>query len=123
MSCTFLVVYPCGALHVYARSRARGYRYLGNNDGKLFNDPIYILAKVINAVMSSAADAECGSLYINASDAVHFIIILWGLEHQHRPVPIKTDNSTADGIMNRTMKRKRSEAFDMKHWWLVDCVE
>ena len=22
--------------------------------------------------------------------------------------------------MNRTIKRKRSKAFDMRHWWLVD---
>ena len=41
-----------------ARSRAAGYHYLGNYDGKLFNGPIYVLAKVIKAVMSSAVEAE-----------------------------------------------------------------
>ena len=35
-------------------------------------------------------------------------------------IPLQTDNSTANGIMNRTIKRKRSKAFDMRHWWLVD---
>ena len=25
--------------------------------------------------------------------------------------------------MNKTIKRKRSKAFDMRHWWLVDRVE
>ena len=103
-------------VHPKARSRAGGYHYLGNFDGKLFNGPIYILAKVIKAVMSSAADAECGSLYINASDAVSFIITLWELGHPQKPVPIQTDNSTAYGIMNKTIKRKRSKAFDMRHW-------
>ena len=49
-----------------ARSRAAGYHYLENKDGKLFNRPIYVLAKIIKAVMSSAAEAECGRLYINA---------------------------------------------------------
>ena len=44
-------------VHTKARSCAGGYHYLGKIDGKLFNGPIYILAKVIKAVMSSAADA------------------------------------------------------------------
>ena len=70
-------------VHPKARSRAGGYRYLGNIDGKLFNGPIYILAKVIKAVMASVADVECGSLYINASDAVPFIITLWELRHHN----------------------------------------
>ena len=35
-----------------ARSRAVGYHYLGNYDGKLFNEPIYVLAKVIKSVMT-----------------------------------------------------------------------
>ena len=43
-----------------ARNRVAGYHYLGNKDGKLFNGPIYILAKVIKAVTASAAEAECG---------------------------------------------------------------
>ena len=49
-----------------ARSRAGEYYFLGDYDGKLFNGPIYILAKIIKAVMPSAAEIECGSLYINA---------------------------------------------------------
>ena len=106
-----------------ARSRAGGYHFLGNFDGKLFNGPIYILAKIIRAVMSSAAEAECGSLYMNAQHAVPHITTLEELGHKQRPVPIKTDNSTANGIMNKTIKRKRSKAFDMRFWWLVDRCE
>ena len=48
--------------HKNARSRAGGFHFLGNYNGKLFNGPIYILAKIIKAVMSSAAEEECGSL-------------------------------------------------------------
>jgi hypothetical protein len=44
-----------------SRSQASGYHYyLGNLDGKLFNGAIFILAKIIKAVMQSAAEAECG---------------------------------------------------------------
>jgi hypothetical protein len=45
-----------------SRSRASGYHYLGNLDGKLFNGTIFILAKIIKSVMQSAAEAECGGL-------------------------------------------------------------
>jgi hypothetical protein len=48
-----------------ARSRAAGYFYLGTKDNQLFNGPIYILTKLILAVMSSAAEAECGGLYLS----------------------------------------------------------
>ena len=43
--------------------REAGYFYLGNKDGKLFNGPILLLAKLIKAVMTSAAESECGGLY------------------------------------------------------------
>lgn len=107
-----------------ARSRAGGYHFLGNLDGKLFNGPIYIyiyiLAKIIRAVMASAAEAECGSLFMNTQNAIPHITTSEELGHKQHSVPIKTDNSTANGIMNKTIKQKRSKAFDMKFWWLVD---
>ena len=39
-------------------------------DGLLFNGAICILAKVIKAVIQSAAEAESGALYMNAKEAV-----------------------------------------------------
>ena len=66
----------CDAAYLVAsksRSRASGYHYLGNYDGKLFNGPIYVLAKVIKTVMSSAAEAESESLFLNAGEAVQYI--------------------------------------------------
>ena len=54
-------------------SRAAGNNYLGNYDGKLFNGPIYVLAKVIKAVMSSAVESESESLLLNAGEAVQYI--------------------------------------------------
>ena len=49
-----------------SRSRAGGYHYIGNKDKKQFNGSVYVLAKIINAVMGSAAEAEVGGLYMNA---------------------------------------------------------
>ena len=33
---------------------------------------------------------------------------------------MKIDNSTADGIINQTVKLKREKSFTMQFWWLVD---
>ena len=39
------------------------------------------------------------------------------------PSPLKTDNSTATGIINNTIKQKRSKAIDMRFYWLRDRVK
>ena len=51
-----------------ARSRAAGYKYLGNDmkNKQIINGPISIIAKIIKGVMASAAEAEIGALYMNA---------------------------------------------------------
>jgi hypothetical protein len=103
-----------------ARSRMGGYHYLGNKDGKLFNAPIHVLAKVIKNVVASAAEAEVAGLFINAQDAVPERTTLIELGHPQPATPIRTDNSTANGIINGTIKQKRSKAIDMRFYWLKD---
>ena len=74
----------CDAAYLVA-SKARiisvGYHYLGNYDGKLFNGPIYVIAKVIKSVMSSATEAESEPLFLNAGEAVQYIKTLEELGH------------------------------------------
>ena len=86
-----------------SRSRPAGYHYIGNRDGKLFNGPIYIISKVIKSVMTSAAEAEYRRLFINTQDTVPLIITLLELGHPQSVIPLKTDNSIAEGIMNQTI--------------------
>ena len=106
-----------------SRSRAGGYHFLGNFDGKLFNGPIFVLATIIKAVMASAAEAEVGSLFMNAQQAIPYIVTLEELGHPQKQVPLITDNSTATGFLNGTIKKKRSKAFDMRFEWLIDRVQ
>jgi hypothetical protein len=73
--------------------------------------------------MQSAAEAECGGLYMNAKEAVPMRITLEELDHPQPATPIRTDNSTADGIMNKTVKQKQSKSMDMRFYWLQDQVE
>ena len=43
--------------------------------------------------------------------------------HPQQATPLKTDNSTATGIANKTIKQKRSKAIDMRFYWLCDRVQ
>ena len=43
--------------------------------------------------------------------------------HAQEPTSIKTDNSTAEGFFNKTIKPKRSKAFDMKFHWMKDRIQ
>ena len=104
-----------------ARSRAGGHYFLSEN----VNDPndngaVHTVAKIIKAVMSSAAEAELGGLFINAKTAVPIRKTLEELGHKQPPTPIQTDNSTANGVVNNEIQPKATKAMDMRFYWLKD---
>eukprot|EP00804_Cyclotella_cryptica_P005837 CCRYP_000123-RA/>CCRYP_000123-RA protein AED:0.35 eAED:0.34 QI:0/0/0/1/0/0/3/0/533 len=84
------------------------------------NGAIHTVAEIIKAVMSSAAEAELGALYINACKAVEERQILEEMGHPQPPTPIQTDNSTAEGIINARVQPKHTKAMDMRYHWLRD---
>jgi alpha-L-fucosidase len=54
-----------------SKSRAGGFFYMGSdtkNDKKLTHGAILIVSKVLKHVMSSAAEAEIGAVFINAKE-------------------------------------------------------
>ena len=57
-------------------------------------------------MVASAAEAEVGALFINAQLAAPMRTTLEELGHQQPPTPMKTDNTTANGIINDTVKQK-----------------
>ena len=102
-----------------ARSRAGGHFFLSNNDEiPPNNGSILNVAQIIKAVMSSAAEAELGALYINAREAVHIRNILEEMGHPQPPTPIQVDNSTAEGVVNNKVQPKRMKTMDMRFHWL-----
>ena len=82
-----------------------------------------ILAKAIKHVVASAAEAETAALLMNAKEALPLRITLTELGHPQPPTPMKTDNTTAQGIINGTLKQQQSKAIDMRFYWLKDRVE
>jgi hypothetical protein len=107
-----------------ARSRAGGYHFLGDGDttSTFTNAPIHVLVKIMRNVLSSAAEAEVGAAFLNAQDACPFRQILIDLGHPQPATPLQTDNATCEGILNDTIKQKRSKAIDMRFYWLQDRV-
>lgn len=104
-----------------ARSRAAGYQYLGNKYPPA-NGAINVLCHIMREVVSSAAEAELGALFYNGKEACPIRTALEELGHPQPATPIITDNSTATGIANETVKQKRSKAVDMRFYWIRDRV-
>ncbi len=104
-----------------SRSRAGGHFYLSNDiQNPPNNGAILTIVQVIDAVMSSAAEAEMGALFINAKEAVHMRRILSKMGHSQPRTPIQMDNSTAEGVINSRFRPKRTKAMDMRFEWLLD---
>ena len=100
------------------------HQYLSNKAGTLFNGPILILAKVIKNVVASEAEAELVvALLMNAQESVALWNCLKAMGFSQPVTPLKTDNSTANGILNITMKQKRSKAINAQFYWLQDRVQ
>ena len=112
-----------------ARSRARGYYYLSskpnlpilaNAPAPPLNAPIAVKSKIIDAVMSSASEAETGAGFYNAKELLSLRQALEDLGHPQGPTPIQFDNKSATQILKDEVTQKRSKAMDMRYYWLRD---
>jgi hypothetical protein len=61
-------------------------------------------------VVASAAESEVGACFHNAQSGAPLRVTLTELVHTQPPTPLRTDNSTAFGIVNETIKQKRTKA-------------
>jgi hypothetical protein len=75
---------------------------------------------IIKVVMSSAAEAELGALYLNARKVVCLRQILTEMGHPQPQTLIQTNNLTAEGVINNKIQPKRTKAMDMRFHWLRD---
>ena len=106
-----------------ARSRCGGYHFLSDNsDDPPINGPIHADVHILRNVMASAAEAEVGGCFHNAQTGCPIRQTLIELGHEQPPTPIRTDNATCEGILNDTVKQKRSKAMDMRFYWLQDRI-
>ncbi len=101
------------------QSRAGGYFFLSNNDQLPPNNgAIMTNATIIKIVMSSAAEAELGALFLNVKEAVYLQQILTKMSYPQPRTPIQTNNTMAEGVINNKFQPKQTKVMDMCFHWL-----
>jgi hypothetical protein len=91
-----------------ARSQLGGLFFSGNRSPTqdILNGSILNVAAVIKNVVASAAESEVGTCFHNAHSGAPLRVTLTELGHTQPLTPLRTDNSTACGIVNETIKQK-----------------
>jgi hypothetical protein len=91
-----------------APSRLRGMLFLGNKSPEqdTLNGSILNVASAIKNMVASAAESEVGACFHNAQSGAPLRVTLTELGHTHPPTALGTDNATAFGILNETIKQK-----------------
>ena len=79
--------------------------------------------QVIKAVMSLAAEAELGALFMNAKQAALMHQMLVKLRNLQLPTSIQTDNLMAYGLVANKIIPKAMKAIYIRFHWLQDCEQ
>jgi hypothetical protein len=102
-----------------SRSQAGGHMFMaGKDEIPINNGAVLNISQIIRAVMSSAAEAELGALFINAKTAVSMRQTLIELGHPQPRTPMQTDNATAHALLTNKILPKALKAMDMRFHWL-----
>ena len=64
--------------------------------------------------MSSASEAETAALFYNCKTAAPLRVTLAEMGHSQPKTPVTTDNSTAQGLITKTMIPKAAKSYDMR---------
>eukprot|EP00957_Ditylum_brightwellii_P114294 8714197-Ditylum_brightwellii.AAC.1 len=114
-----------------AWSNARGHFFLNEHtadpgnatmDEVPLNSPIHTVCEAMRNIMTSSAEAEIGTLCTNMCKGEELQLVIEEMGHKQPPIPIMTDNSTACGIINKTVKQRRMHAIDMHFYWVCNRV-
>ena len=78
---------------------------------------------ILKHLVESAAEAGLGGLFDTGRiiKTIHLTLIEFG--HTQPPAPLHTDNSTAAGIINNTVKQQISQEMEMPYFWLIYQVD
>ena len=104
-----------------ARSQAGGHFFLSDNSkDPTDNGAVLNVAQIIKNAISSTAETELGSLFINTRQEIPARKTIEELGHQQPPTPIQTDNTTALGFVSKNLQPKVIKSVDMRYWWMQD---
>ena len=97
-----------------ARSRAGGHMFMAGSEKIPINSGAVVnISQIIKAVMSSAAEAEFGALFVKAKMIVSMQQTLKEMGHPQPQTPIQTNNSTAHALLTNRILPKALKAMDM----------
>jgi hypothetical protein len=109
-----------------ALSWAAGFFYLTSNQdlphSRPYNGPLHVYCCVMKEVLSSTAEAELGALFHNSKEACPLQSALTEMGHLQNATSLSTNNSTAAGISNSTVKQRQLNVIDMHYYGVCDCV-
>ncbi len=102
-----------------ARSRVGGHMFMAERDNiPTNNGAVLNILQIIRAVMSSTAEAELGTLFINAITAVSMRHTLEELGHPQPPTTIQMDDKTANDLLTKKIMPNSLKVMDMRFHWL-----
>jgi hypothetical protein len=84
---------------------------MGSNNystNRLANGAILIISTILKHLMLSAVEAEIGSVFINAKEATVVRKKLEEMGHHQPLAPLQTEQTTATGYSNDTIKQKQT---------------
>ena len=87
----------------------------------MHNAPIYVMCNILKEVVSAASEAELAGLFHNGKEACAIRICLAELGHPQPPTPMKTDNTTAEGLANDQRHRQTEMIQSHRYALLLDC--
>ena len=70
------------------------------------NGAVITISQIIKDVVSSAAEADLGALFVNCREAIPAGQALEIMGHRHPPTQIQTDNATSLGVVTNNVTIK-----------------
>ena len=90
-----------------ARSRAGGHFFMSKDDSfPPTNGAVLNIAQIMKPIMSSAAEAEIGAMYVNALEAVPAQQSLNEMGHHQPRTPMQTENTAAHSVVTNNVQPK-----------------
>ena len=108
-----------------ARIRASGVHFLSEvppnpNNTEYFlptvNGILLVMCKIMRKIMASSAEAEYGTIFVNAQKAVPIRTTITKMGWKQGSTAIQVENSTAVGITTKEFLQKKSKAIDMRFY-------
>jgi hypothetical protein len=90
----------------------------GTEDIPINNGGVLNILQIIRAVMSLAAEAKLGTLFIIIKMAASMRCILKEMGHPQTCTPIQTDNLTAHALLTNKILPKAFKEMDLQCHWL-----